>query len=89
MDTNKKLLKEQCNIFMVVFDLDCLEVSHENQNNKKKLDLLILGDNYYQIDHYLTYSTKVAINRTDPKESLVWIDAHGINLNVNLSQMKL
>ena len=42
---------------------------------QKKVRFTNLGDNYYQIDHYLTYSTKVAINRTDPKESLVWIDA--------------
>jgi len=41
----------------------------------QKVRFSFLGNNYYQIDHNLSFSTKVAINRTNPAESMFWIDA--------------
>ena len=41
----------------------------------KYLKFTNLGDNHYQINHNLTYSTKAAINRANPADSRIWIDA--------------
>ena len=75
MDTNKKTAERTMQYIYGGERFGLSRGFSRESEQQKKVRFTNLGDNYYQIDHYLTYSTKVAINRTDPKESLVWIDA--------------
>ena len=75
MDTNKKTVERTMQYIYGGVRFGLPRGYSRESEQQKKVRFSNLGDNYYQIDHYLTYSTKVAINRTDPKESLVWIDA--------------
>lgn len=75
MDTNKKTAERTMQYIYGGIQFGLSRGFSRESEQQKKVRFTNLGDNYYQIDHYLTYSTKVAINRTDPKESLVWIDA--------------
>ena len=75
MDTNKKTAERTMQYIYGGERFGLSRGFSRESEQQKKVRFTNLYDNYYQIDHYLTYSTKVAINRTDPKESLVWIDA--------------
>ena len=69
MDTNKKTAERT---MQYIYGGDRFGLSRgfsRESEQQKKVRFTNLGDNYYQINHNLTYSTKVAINRTDPKES--------------------
>tara|TARA_B100001939_G_scaffold93417_1_gene80065 strand:+ start:1951 stop:2412 length:462 start_codon:yes stop_codon:yes gene_type:complete len=75
MDTNKKTVERTMQYIYGGVQFGLPRGYSRESEQQKKIRFSNLGDNYYQIDHYLTYSTKVAINRKDPKESRVWIDA--------------
>jgi len=75
LDTDKKTAERTMQYIYGGVDFGLPRGFSRESERKKKVRIENLDDNYYQIDHYLTYSTKVAINRKNPAESLVWIDA--------------
>lgn len=74
LDTNKMVAERTMSYIYGGSDGPRYGYSYQKEQ-QKKVAIKNLRDNYYQIDHYLSYSTKVAINRSNPAESLVWIDA--------------
>ena len=71
MDTNKKTAERT---MLYIYGGGGYGYSIESEQ-QKKVKFTNLGDNHYQINHNLTYSTKAAINRTNPADSRIWIDA--------------
>ena len=70
--------------------LDGLARGFNYQNEQQKKVLLRtpkssnLKDNFYQINHNLSFSNKVVINRKNPANSMVWIDAVWWEFNCEL-----
>ena len=71
MDTNKKTAERT---MLYIYGGGGYGYSIESEQ-QKKVKFTNLGDNHYQINHNLTYSTKAAINRANPADSRIWIDA--------------